>query len=218
VGSGAFRDGAAALERAARLAEENERLTSENASLRADLSANNAGARALRERDDLRAQIEDLRVSHIAAVKRLREEAVEQRRRLEERIAQLGGSPIDERETVADLEQALRDCRDVRAQLERRLANAPTPESMREREQQAEAAIKALESERRTLAARVSELETKLEGNEAVRESNEAAVRRRLMDERDDLDRQVRELRDELARAKARRAGGLLRLLLGRRS
>ena len=58
MGTGAFRDAGAALERVARLTGENEQLQRENESLRADvekLSSTGAAGRALRERDERRA-------------------------------------------------------------------------------------------------------------------------------------------------------------------
>lgn len=214
MGSGAFRDGAGALERITQLTDENEQLRLENDSLRAEmerLASHGETGRVLRERNDLRKQLEDQRVNHIAAVKRLREEAADQRRSLEERLKSLGLDPAFGPETLANLRQSLRECHEIRLELERKLASAPSTDRVREEDALHEA--REAERVRRSLAGRVAELEGKLERGETLHESNETAVRRRLIEDRDELARQVSELREELAREKARSKGGLLRRL-----
>src|SRR4051812_5864071 len=89
MSGGAFRDGSAAIERAALLAEENERLKDELASLR-KMVEGREDARELRkvlgERDELRTRFEEKEAAHVAAVSRLRAEANKQQRALHERV------------------------------------------------------------------------------------------------------------------------------------
>lgn len=79
MGHDAFRDPSAALERAAALAEENERLRAENAALRAELAQLRAQEdkktlRVIDERDALAAKLEKMRLSHWAAIARIRDD------------------------------------------------------------------------------------------------------------------------------------------------
>lgn len=174
MGTGAFRDASAALERAAALAEENERLTERCRELEKALDESKEdGAgddrvrqRLEKERDALATELEELRMEHIVNVDRIRAEARQTEIVLNNRIYAL------EAECTA-----LRD----------RLHRDPPPEEEPPSEP-------------------------------PLLDDNSKAYLARVTEERDDLRRELRSLREarEAERERDRKTGGLLSRTLNR--
>jgi chromosome segregation ATPase len=190
MGYEAFRDGSGAFERAAVLAEENERLKAENAELRSAKSAKDL-VQVLRERDELRAQLEKRGVAQVTAANRIREEARAQRRGLELRIG--------------DLEEALRRARQPRRELEGDLEDASVKVAALRTELKRASTNADVLARARDAALRQSEqLHAKLANTTGAWDQNQAAAARRmLIEERDELFREVQRLERELEQAKA---------------
>ncbi len=174
MGTGAFRDASAALERAAALAEENERLTERCRELEKALEESKDGEgddRALRrlekERDALATELEELRMEHIVNVERIRTEARQTQIGLNNRIYAL------EAECTA-----LRDRLDLYPAFEEEPKPSEPP----------------------------------------LLDDNSKAYLARVTEERDDLRRELRSLREarEAERERDRKTGGLLSRTLNR--
>lgn len=172
MGTGAFRDASAALERAAALAEENERLTERCRELERALDEkggegeDHVRRRLEKERDALATELEELRMEHIVNVDRIRAEARQTQIVLNNRIYAL------EAECTA-----LRD----------RLHRDPPPEEEPPSEP-------------------------------PLLDDNSKAYLARVTEERDDLRRELRSLREarEDERERDRKTGGLLSRTLNR--
>lgn len=187
MGSGAFRDPSAALERARVLDDEVEALRAENAALRsgADETALARELRkALQERDALRRENEDQHLANIAIVQRMKEE----KKALEKWYA----------DSVARQKRSF----DARlGELEARLdpATRKLDEAYAARDPAANAArLVQVTKERDAFALRIAG-ETTTED-----ETNLGAFLKRVIDERDELACEVQHLREALGAVPAR--------------
>jgi chromosome segregation ATPase len=134
---GAFRSSGAAIERAAALADENERLKAENAELRARAEGKGSSRdledlrAARRERDELRAQIDERNAAHVAAVQRLRDEAKEQHNEVRAGQAAVHNPLLDDlsraERQIAQLHRQLASVADALDALAERLSSSPPP-------------------------------------------------------------------------------------------